>query len=70
MDSRGRAKDNIWIERFWRTIKQEYIYLNPADNGVEPYQWAKEYMTFYNFERSHQAIGRKIPAEIYLKNAA
>ena len=33
MDGRGRAKDNIWIERFWRTIKREYIYLNPCDNA-------------------------------------
>lgn len=70
MDSRGRAKDNIWIERFWRTIKQEYIYLNPTDDGLELYQGIKDYMVFYNFERSHQGIGRKIPAEIYLRNAA
>ena len=35
MDGRGRAKDNIWIERFWRTIKREYIYLNPCDNAFE-----------------------------------
>ena len=34
MDGKGRALDNIWIERFWRTIKYEYIYLNPADNGT------------------------------------
>jgi putative transposase len=35
MDGKGRCKDNIWIERFWRTIKQEYIYLNPADSVDE-----------------------------------
>lgn len=70
MDSRGRAKDNIWIERFCRTIKQEYTYLNPTDDGLELYQGIKDYMVFYNFERSHQGIGRKIPAEIYLGNAA
>jgi putative transposase len=33
MDSRGRCLDNIWIERFWRTVKREYVYLHPAENG-------------------------------------
>ena len=35
MDGRGRAKDNIWIDRFWRTIKREYIYPNSCDNPIE-----------------------------------
>jgi len=35
MDGKGRCKDNIWIERFWRTIKQEYVYLNPAESVEE-----------------------------------
>jgi putative transposase len=38
MDGKGRAKDNIWIERFWRTIKQEYVYLNPCNDGLELYK--------------------------------
>ena len=46
MDGRGRCKDNIWIERFWRTIKQEYIYQNPADNGAELRAKIAEYILF------------------------
>ena len=47
MDERGRCKDNIWIERFWRTIKQEYIYLNPADNGHQLRSGISEFMEYY-----------------------
>lgn len=45
MDGIGSAKDNIWIERFWRTIKLEYVYLNPCDDGLELY---KESENIYN----------------------
>lgn len=61
MDSKGRAKDNVWIERFRKTIKQEYIYLNPADDGLELYLGIKEYISFYNYKRAHQGIGRIRP---------
>lgn len=69
MDGKGRAKDNIWIERFWKTIKQEHIYLNPADDGLELYFGIKDYISFYNFNRAHQGIGRIKPVEKY-ENAA
>ena len=69
MDGKGRAKDNIWIERFWKTIKQEHIYLNPADDGLELYFGIKDYINFYNYKRAHQGIGRIRPVEKY-KNAA
>lgn len=69
MDGKGRAKDNIWIERFWKSIKQEYIYLNPADDGLELYQGILKYMNFYNYKRAHQGIGRVRPAEKYEKAA-
>ena len=70
MDGRGRAKDNIWIERFWKTIKQEYIYLNQADDGLELYQGINSYIQYYNNRRAHQGIGRLRPADKYLKDAA
>ena len=69
MDGKGRAKDNIWIERFWKTIKQEHIYLNPADDGLELYFGIKDYISFYNYKRAHQGIGRIRPVEKY-ENAA
>jgi len=61
MDGRGRCKDNIAIERFWRTIKQEYIYLHPFDNALLLYQGIKGYMKYYNEKRHHQGINNEIP---------
>lgn len=65
MDGKGRAIDNIFIERFWRSLKYDYVYLNPANDGLELYQGLKEYMSYYNNELHHQGIGRKIPVELY-----
>ena len=68
MDGKGRALDNIFIERFWRTIKYQHIYLNPATDGIALYQGIKEWMDRYH-NRAHQGIGRKKPKELY-ENAA
>ncbi len=65
MDGKGRAKDNIWIERFWNTIKREHIYLNPADDGLELNHGIKAYIEYYNYKRAHQGIGRIRPSEAY-----
>ena len=65
MDGKGRAIDNIFIERFWRSLKNDYVYLNPANDGLELYQGLKEYMNYYNNELHHQGIGRRIPAVLY-----
>jgi putative transposase len=65
MDGKGRAIDNIFIERFWRNIKYEKIYLEPSDNGLDLYRKIKEYMTYYNTERPHQGLEYKRPVEIY-----
>ncbi|MDL2331117.1 IS3 family transposase, partial [Odoribacter sp. OttesenSCG-928-A06] len=54
MDGKGRALDNIWIERFWRTIKYEYIYLNPAENGIVLQKGIREFIEYYNDRRAHQ----------------
>lgn len=63
MDGKGRAIDNIYIERFWRSIKQEKIYLNPTNGGLELYEMIREYMFFYNNERRHTQIGKVPPNE-------
>lgn len=67
MDGKGRATDNIFIERLWRTVKQDYVYLHPAKDGLELYQGLRKFMEFYNHEKTHQGIGRSRPAELYLK---
>lgn len=58
MDGKGRALDNVYIERFFRTIKQDYVYLNPANDGLELYRGIRGYIKVYN-SRKHQGIGEK-----------
>lgn len=65
MDGKGRAIDNIFIERFWRNIKYEKLYLEPSDNGLELYHKIKDYMKYYNQERPHQGLEYKRPMEVY-----
>lgn len=65
MDGKGRAVDNIFIERFWRSLKYDHVYLNPADDGLELYKGIKEYMEYYNYKLHHQGIGRRIPVDLY-----
>lgn len=65
MDGRGRAIDNIFIERLWRTVKQDYIYISPADNGFELYQGLKKFFEHYNYYKTHQGIGRVTPISLY-----
>lgn len=67
MDGKGRALDNVYIERFWRSIKQEKIYLNPANGGLELYHNVREYVDFYNSIRRHTEITKVPPNEIYFK---
>lgn len=65
MDGKGRWIDNIFIERLWRSVKYDHVYLHPASDGLELYQGLKEYFVYYNNELSHQGIGRRIPADLY-----
>ncbi|UTA66484.1 IS3 family transposase [Emticicia sp. 21SJ11W-3] len=65
MDGKGRAIDNIFIERFWRTLKYEYVYLNPANGGLQFYFGLDEYIRYYNFQRPHEAIEKMTPASKY-----
>lgn len=70
MDGKGRATDNIFVERLWRTIKYEDIYLHAYENGIELYQGLKKYFKFYNYTRRHSSIKNKRPNDLYLKAAA
>jgi putative transposase len=65
MDGKGRATDNAFIERLWRSLKQEKIYLNMYENGKDLYQGVKEWITYYNQERGHKSLGYKTPNEMY-----
>ena len=69
MDGRGRAKDNIWIERFWRTLKMEHVYLNPADSVSMLRSGIASFIEYYNHWRHHQGIGGKVPWEVYVQAA-
>lgn len=70
MDGRRRCLDNVWIERFWRTIKREYVYLNPTDNVLELREGIKNYIEYYNNKRPHQGINHMIPMALYTQKAA
>ena len=65
MDGKGRATDNICIERFWRSIKYEEVYLNEYSNIKELQKAIANYMDSYNKKRLHSAIGYKTPNEVY-----
>lgn len=68
MDGKGRALDNIYIERFWRSIKYEYIYLNPANGGIELLKGVRKYIDFYNNERRHESLNYLTPNEYFYQN--
>ena len=70
MDGRGRAYDNIFIERFWRSLKHEEVYLNDYENVMQAFYRIEAYMNFYNKKRYHQSLGYKTPYEVHFgKNA-
>lgn len=53
MDGKGRATDNAWIERFWKSIKHNFIYMNPSEDGIELYQGIESYISYYNNKTHH-----------------
>lgn len=65
MDGRGRALDNIFTERLWRTVKYEEVYLHDYQTPKETRQHLSRYLRFYNEERPHQSLGYKTPASVY-----
>lgn len=68
MDGKGRALDNIFTERLWRTIKYEEVYLHEYATPREARIGLADYLTFYNHERLHQALEYQTPAEVYFKS--
>ena len=70
MDGKGRALDNIFIERLWRSVKYENVYLNVYENGLSLWKGLEQYFQFYNHERLHQSLNYKTPNEKYLSAAA
>lgn len=62
MDGRGRALDNVFIERLWRSVKYEDLYLRDYADGHELYAGLKRYFRFYNHQRPHSALGNQTPA--------
>lgn len=65
MDGRGRALDNIFVERLWRSVKYEDIYLKQYESVPSLERGLQNYFDFYNHERPHQSLGYRVPGEVY-----
>lgn len=65
MDGRGRALDNVFVERLWRSVKQENIYLNDYQSGVEAYSGIEKYFIHYNRTRPHMSLNYACPSTVY-----
>jgi putative transposase len=65
MDGRGRAADNVFVERLWRTVKYEDAYLKGYESVPELERGLRAYFAFYNGERLHQSLGYRTPAQVY-----
>jgi putative transposase len=68
MDGRGRVFDNIFTERFWRSVKYENVYINDYQGVLEGKQGLGRYMDFYNHKRIHQALDYQTPAEVHCQS--
>jgi putative transposase len=67
MDSRGRVFDNIFIERLWRSVKYEEVYLHQYQTVSEARALLTQYFLFYNMERLHESLGYQTPYQVYVK---
>lgn len=67
MDGRGRVFDNIFVERLWRSVKYEEVYLNQYQTVSEARNRLTRYFIFYNMERLHESLGYQTPYEVYVK---
>ena len=65
MDGKGRYSDNIFVERLWRSIKYEEVYLKAYQNGTEARKGIGAYLDFYNRDRPHQALEYRTPIEVF-----
>lgn len=69
MDGKGRALDNVFVERLWRSVKYEEVYPNDYANPHEARAGLSRYLAFYNHERPHQALAYRTPVEVYTPDA-
>ncbi len=67
-DGRGRALDNIFVERLWRSVKYEEVYIKDYQTVTDAMRNLQAYFTFYNQDRLHQALDYRTPAQVYLKS--
>jgi len=65
MDGRGRCMDNVFVERLWRSVKYEEVYLKAYQNGAEARRGIEAYLALYNQERPHQALGYRTPGQVF-----
>ena len=70
MDGKGRYLDNIFVERLWRSVKYEEVYLKAYQNGSEARRGIEAYLDFYNRERPHQALGYQTPGQVFEEGKA
>ena len=69
MDGKGRWIDNVFVERLWRSVKYEEVYLNAYDTVAEAKRALRRYFTFYNTQRRHQSLGKQTPDMVYYQHA-
>ena len=69
MDGKGRASDNVFTERLWRSLKYEEVYLHDYQSPREARTGITRYLNFYNHERLHQSLDYQTPAEVYFGSA-
>lgn len=70
MDGKGCWRDNVFVERLWRSIKYEEVHLHAYDTVNAALQGAEHFVTFYNQSRPHQALDGQTPAQVYYENLA
>lgn len=68
MDGKGRWADNVYVERFWRTLKRECIYANGVESVAQLHTEVAGYISYYNQRRLHSSLGYKTPYAVYQKN--
>lgn len=70
MDGKGRWMDNIFIERLWRSVKYECVYLNEFETGSQARRGIGDWFDLYNYRRPHSSLGDRTPMEVYHQKVA
>ncbi len=68
MDGKGRWVDNVFVERLWRSVKYENVYLRAYESMAALREGIKDYFLFYNTKRTHQSLAKQTPDEVYFKD--